>query len=202
MVMIMAGMITWVAVGQGLPPTPRGAGGPRATGSAGAASPAGGNAGALVVQGEALMAEGRLTEAREAFRSAIRVEPMNPSHWNRYDEAIERLFVIRAREDKRSPVIDRDLTPFFSIDRVESYRDLGTLYLVGEVRNLTKNLKRMVEVVGILYDQDKVELRRNTSYLLMKERGVYPNEVSPFEIPFKDPPAGIKSYRVQVTSFE
>lgn len=159
---------------------------------------AGPGAAAVIAQGNAMLAEGRFTEAREAFRTAIRLEPMNPSHWNRYDEAVERLFVERRRQETENPVIEADLAPMFSIDKVEAYHSMGRLYLVGEVRNLTRTHKRMVEVVGILYDQDRVELRRAAAYMMFKERGIYPNEAAPFEIAFRDPPPGIKSYRVQV----
>lgn len=156
----------------------------------------------FLTQAQAYMAEGRTEEAREALRTAIRLEPMNLEAWGLYDYAVETHYVSRAREEKVNPVVERDLRPLFSIDRVESYKEFGSLFLVGEIKNLSGTLKNNVELTGTLLDDQGTEIRRASRPLSLKNRGLFPNESSLFEIPFTDPPPGVKSFRVRVSSFE
>jgi len=156
----------------------------------------------FITQAQAYLSEGRALEAKEALRTAIRLESMNLEAWALYDYAAEVHFVGRTREEKINPFIERDLKPLFSIDRVESYQEFRTLYLVGEVRNLSDSLKQQVELSGILLDENKQELRRETGYIKLKDRGLFPNESSLFEIAFPNPPPGIKSFRVRVSGYE
>ncbi|MBF0500084.1 MAG: hypothetical protein HQM09_08125 [Candidatus Riflebacteria bacterium] len=156
----------------------------------------------LITQAQAYMAEGRLSEAKEALRTAIRLEPMNLEAWGLYDYCVETYYVGRAREEKVNPVIERDLQPLFNFIRVESYQEFGTVYIVGEVKNISGSLKSKIELTGTLLDDQKNELRKTSTSLSLKERGLFPNETSLFEIPFNDPPPGVKSYRVRVSSFE
>jgi len=155
-----------------------------------------------LTQAQGYLSEGRLGEAKEALRTAIRLEPMNLEAWGLYDYVVESTYIGRSREEKLNPVIDRDLRPTFSIDRVESYSEFGTLYLVGEVKNMSGSLKRQIEMTGYLFDENRIELRKESAPLQLKERGLFPNESSLFEIAFPDPPPGVKSFRVRVSSFE
>ncbi len=156
----------------------------------------------FITQGQGYLAEGRLSEAKEALRTAIKLEPMNLEAWSWYDYVVETSYVKRARDDKQNPVIERDLKPTFSIDNVDSYREYNTMYIVGEVKNTSDSLKSRIELTGTLLDDQNEILRKSTVGLTLKSRGLFPSEVSLFEIPFPDPPPGVKSMRVRVTHFE
>ncbi|RCK78470.1 MAG: hypothetical protein OZSIB_1390 [Candidatus Ozemobacter sibiricus] len=220
---LLTGTITAQVIGQGLPrPGGRAAAGPTPPspgsllrppplartpdeGGAGAATGTGlasPDARTFLNQAQSLIGSGRLAEAREALRTALRLEPMNLEAWNLYDYATELAYIERARDEKRNPVIERDLQPLFSIERVESYEEFGTLYLVGEIRNVSGGLRQNILVQGVLLDENKQELRRETGVLPLKDRGLFPNESSLFEIPFRNPPPGVKSYRVRVAGFD
>lgn len=153
-------------------------------------------------QGKSLMVNMKFTESKEALRTAIRLSPMNPQLWALYDEAAVGEYVELKRREKISPVIERDITPVFSIDRIESYNELGTLYIVGSLRNVSKEIRQKIVLVARLLDENKRELRRETGILRNTERGLSPNESSLFEIPFKNPPPGGKSFRVEVETYE
>lgn len=153
-------------------------------------------------QGRDLMINMKFSESKEALRTAIRLAPMNPQLWALYDEAVAGEFVERKRKDKVSPVIERDITPVFSIDRVDSYTELGTLYIIGSLKNVSGETRQKITLVARLLDENKKELRRETGVLRNTERGLYPNESSLFEIPFRNPPPGGKSFRVEVESYE
>jgi len=166
------------------------------------ADPAQSAARGFLTQAQAFMAEGRTEEAREALRTALRLEPMNLEAWGLYDYAVETHYVNRAREEKANPVVERDIKPLFSIDRVESYQEFGSLFLVGELKNMSGTLKNKIELTGTLLDDQRNEIRRASRPLSLKNRGLFPNESSLFEIPFTDPPPGVKSFRVRVSNFE
>ncbi len=222
--LIMTGTFTIRVIGQGLPRTggrPAGPGspspgtllrpgglprGPLDSGSGAntgtGTGPGGPDARTFLTQAQSMIGAGRLAEAREALRTALRLEPMNLEAWNLYDYATELAYVERARDEKRNPVVERDLQPLFSIERVESYDEFGTLYLVGEVRNVSDALRQNIQVQGVLLDEHKQELRRETGALPLKDRGLFPNESSLFEIPFRNPPPGVKSFRVRVAGFD
>jgi tetratricopeptide (TPR) repeat protein len=166
--------------------------------------PSGGEFGArnYISQGQAYLANGRLNEAKEALRTAIRLEPMNLEAWALYDYVVETHYVGRAREEKLNPVIERDLKPIFSLGNVQSYLDYGSLFLVGEIKNVSDATRRRVEITGILFDNNKQELRRESTFLTLTDRGLFPNETCPFEIQFRNPPPGVKSFKVRVSNFE
>jgi tetratricopeptide (TPR) repeat protein len=153
-------------------------------------------------QGQGYLAAGRLSEAKEALRTAIRLEPMSLEAWGLYDYVVESHYVGRSREEKINPVVDRDLVPLFAVTRVESYQEYDTLYLVGEVKNVSNAVKRRVEVTGLLLDENRQELRREQTFLTLTDRGIFPGESVLFEIAFHSPPKWVKSYRVRVSNFE
>lgn len=156
----------------------------------------------FLTQATSLLGEGRPTEAKEALKTALRLEPMNIEAWNLYDRAVEAEYVVKAREEKVSPVIERDLKPVFAIDRVESYTEYNSLYIVGELRNVSNALRQRIELSAQLLDENKQELRRESGALRLKDRGLFPSESSLFEIEFPNPPPGVKSYRVRVLNYE
>lgn len=164
--------------------------------------PADSGAQAFLTQAKGMLAEGRPAEAKEALKTAIRLEPMSIEGWNLYDRAVEAEYLLRAREEKVSPVIERDLKPVFAIDRVESYTEYNSLYVVGELRNVSGALRQRIELSAELLDENKQELRRESGRLRLKDRGLFPSESSLFEIEFPNPPPGVKSYRVRVTGYE
>lgn len=156
----------------------------------------------FLTQAKSLLAEGRPTEAKEALQTALRLEPMNVEAWTLYDRSVEAEYLVRAREEKISPVIERDLKPVFAIDRVESYTEYNSLYVVGELRNVSDALRQRIELSAQLLDENKQELRKESGTLRLKNRGLFPSEISLFEIEFPNPPPGVKSYRVRVTNYE
>jgi len=155
-----------------------------------------------MTQAQGLLGEGRPTEAKEALKTALRLEPMNIEIWNLYDRAVEAEYLVRSREEKISPVVDRDLKPVFAIDKVESYTEYNSLFVVGEVRNVSDVLRQRVELSAQLLDENRQELRKESGSLRLKDRGLFPSESSLFEIEFPNPPPGVKSFRVRVTNYE
>lgn len=153
-------------------------------------------------QGQAYLTAGKFSEAKEALRTAIRLEPMSLEAWGLYDYIVESHYIGRARDEQINPVIDRDLKPNFSIDQVDSYLEFGNLFLVGELKNVSGSLRRNIEVTGILFDENKREMRRESAPISLKDRGLFPNESNLFEIRFRSPPPGVKSYRVRVSNYE
>ncbi len=156
----------------------------------------------FVETGDKMISEGRHTEAKESYRTALRLEPMNPSLWTAYDDSVISEYITRKRREKLSPVIERDIEPVFSIDRIDSYRELETLYVVGSIQNLSKGLRQKIQLTVRILDENKRELRSETGTLRSIDKGLLPNESSLFEIPFKNPPPGAKSFRVEVTAWE
>lgn len=148
------------------------------------------------------MADGKYAQAKEALKTAIRIDPMNPEAWALYDEALIAEYVEMRRREKLEPVIEKDVSPLFEINRVDTYIQLDTLFVVGSLKNLSDKLKQKIKVTAKIFDEDKKELRRQSGELNLAKRGLSPNESSLFEIPFKNPPAGAKIFRVEVTDFE
>jgi hypothetical protein len=149
-----------------------------------------------------LMADGKYSQAKEALRTAIRIEPMNPEAWALYDEALIAEYVDLRRKEKLEPVIEQDLSPLFEINRVDTYIELDTLFVVGSLKNLSDSLKQKIRVTARILDENKKELRQQSGELNLTNRGLLPNESSLFEIPFKNPPAGARSFKVEVSNFE
>lgn len=156
----------------------------------------------FIETGDKMAVENRYSEAKEAYRTALRLEPMNLSLWAAYDDTVIAEYLARKRKEKQNPVIERDLEPVFNIDRIDTYIELGTLYVVGSLNNLSKTVKKKIQLTARILDENKRELRNETGTLRSFDKGLLPKESSLFEIPFKDPPAGAKSFRVEVTAWE
>ncbi len=156
----------------------------------------------FVETGDKMMVEGRFSEAKESYRTALRLEPMNLSLWAAYDDSAVSEYIARKRKEKANPVIERDIEPVFNINRVDSYIELGTLYVVGSLQNLSKAMRQKIQLTVRILDENKRELRSETGTLRSFDKGLLPNESSLFEIPFKDAPPGGKSFRVEVTAWE
>lgn len=149
-----------------------------------------------------LMADGKYSQAKEALKTAIRIEPMNQEAWTLYDEALIAEYVDLRRKEKLEPVIEKDLSPLFEINRVDTYIELDTLFVVGSLKNLSGSLKQKIKVTARILDENKKELRQQSGELNLTNRGLLPNESSLFEIPFKNPPLGARSFKVEVSNFE
>jgi hypothetical protein len=156
----------------------------------------------LLDSARTFMVENKFSQAREALRTALRLAPMSLEIWAMYDEAVSADYVDKMRKEKYNPVIERDIEPIFSINRVDSYIELGTLYVVGTLQNISKDKRQKIVLTARMLDENKRELRRETGTLLIPERGLLPNESSLFEIPFKNFPPGAKSFRVEVSAYE
>lgn len=156
----------------------------------------------FVESGQKLLVEERFPESIEALKTALRLEPMSIPIWARYDDAVISNYIDKKRREKQNPVIERDIEPIFSINRVDSYIELGTLYVVGSLQNLSKETRQKIQLTARILDENKKELRSETGTLRSFDKGLLPNESSLFEIPFKNPPPGAKSFRVEVTTWE
>ncbi len=156
----------------------------------------------FVETGDKMIVESRYTEAKEAYRTALRLEQMNLPLWAAYDDSVISEYLARKRQEKLNPVIERDIEPIFSINRVDSYIELGTLYVVGSLQNVSKAVRQKIQLTIRILDENRRELRSETGTLRSFDKGLLPNESSLFEVPFKDPPAGGKSFRVEITAWE
>ncbi|MEW6713059.1 MAG: hypothetical protein AB1403_24780, partial [Candidatus Riflebacteria bacterium] len=94
------------------------------------------------------MAEGKFAQAKEALKTAIRLDPMNPEAWALYDEALIAEYVEIRRREKLEPVIEKDVSPLFEINRVDTYIQLDTLFVVGSLKNLSDQLKQKIKVTA------------------------------------------------------
>lgn len=153
-------------------------------------------------KGKEFIVTGKFSDSKEALKTALRLSPMNLELWALYDEAVIGEFSARMRNEKLTGVIDRDITPIFSIDRIDSYVELGTMYVIGTLQNVSKSTRQKITLTVRILDENKKELRRETGTLRNTERGLFPNESSIFEVPFRNPPAGAKSFRVEVSAYE
>ncbi|PKL47286.1 MAG: hypothetical protein CVV42_13645 [Candidatus Riflebacteria bacterium HGW-Riflebacteria-2] len=149
-----------------------------------------------------MIVEQKYDQAKEALRTALRISPMDMQIWALYDETVTADYVEKKRQERFNPVIYGDISPVFSINRIDSYIELDTLFVVGTIQNTSKATRQKIVLSGSILDENKRELRRETGTLLIPERGLMPNESSIFEIPFKNFPPGGKSYRVEVKSYE
>ncbi|GAB4273169.1 MAG: hypothetical protein Kow0029_12600 [Candidatus Rifleibacteriota bacterium] len=156
----------------------------------------------FIAMARILMEEGRYAQAKEALKTAIRLEPMNTEAWQMYDEATIAEYIEQKSKKKLEPEIESETSRLFEIKRVDTYVEMDTLYVVGSLKNLSNKLKQKIKVTAKILDKDKKELRSETSDLKLANRGLLPNESSLFEIPFKNPPADARSFKVEVTGFE
>lgn len=156
----------------------------------------------LAENGLKKMEGNKFPEAQEAFRTALRLEPMNMGLWQLYDDSVIADYITNRRDEILKSVTESDLAPTFAITKVDSYIELDTLYIVGTVKNLTKKSKQKINLRARLLDQNKRELRSEQGTLRSIDKVLYPNESSLFEIPFKNPPFKMKSFRVEVSSWE
>ncbi|HAE38640.1 MAG TPA: hypothetical protein DCG57_08375, partial [Candidatus Riflebacteria bacterium] len=126
----------------------------------------------LLDSARTFMVENKFSQAREALRTALRLAPMSLEIWAMYDEAVSADYVDKMRKEKYNPVIERDIEPIFSINRVDSYIELGTLYVVGTLQNISKDKRQKIVLTARMLDENKRELRRETGTLLIPERGL------------------------------
>jgi tetratricopeptide (TPR) repeat protein len=156
----------------------------------------------FINMGKRLMQEGKYLQAKEAFKTAIRLEPMNEEAWNLYDEALIADYVEKKKLEKLEPVIEKDMSPRFEISNIDTYLELDTLYVVGSLKNLSNSDKHKIEVTAQILDKNEKELRRQTGKLKLTLKGLSPNESSLFEIPFKNPPENAEKFRVKVSEYK
>ncbi len=152
--------------------------------------------------GATKIAEGKYSEAKEALKTALRLEPMNLALWQMYDDAVIGEYTTNKRDEILKAVVEKDLLPNFAITKLDTYIELGTLYIVGTLKNTSKTTKQKIQLRARLLDENKRELRSEKGTLRSIDKILYPNESSLFEIPFKNPPTTITSYRVEVDSWE
>lgn len=157
---------------------------------------------AFIQMGKKLMNEGKYLQAKEAFKTAIRLEPMNEEAWQLYDEALIADYVEKKKLEKLEPVIEKDMEPRFKISNIDTYIELDTLFVVGSIKNLTNSDKHKIKVTAEILDENEKELRRQTGELKLTLGGLSPNESSLFEIPFKNPPENAKKFRVKVSDYK
>lgn len=156
----------------------------------------------FIESAQKMVVEERFPEAKEALKTALRLEPMSISLWARYDDAVISDYIDKKRRERQNPVVERDINPIFSINRIDSYIELGTLYVVGSLQNLSKVSRQKIQLTARILDENKRELRSETGTLRSIDKGLFPNESSLFEIAFKNPPLGAKTFRVEVTTWE
>lgn len=146
--------------------------------------------------------ENNFADAQEAFRTAIRLEPMNMALWQLYNDAVIGEYTTNQRDGILKSVVEADLKPTFAITQTDSYTDLGRLYIVGTIKNTSNAKRQKITLKARLLDKNKRELKSETGTLRSIDKVLYPNESSLFEISFKNPPTNVKSYRVEVFSWE
>ena len=156
----------------------------------------------FVDKAKTLMSSENYTQAIESLRTAIRLSPVDTQIWDLYDQAVISEYIASSRRQRLSPVVERDIKPIFAINRIDSYHELDTLYVVGSVQNLSSKTRQKIVISARILDANKKELRRETGSLRLAERGLFPNESSLFEIPFKSPPENAHSFRVEVSEYE
>lgn len=149
-----------------------------------------------------LMTDGNFSQAKEALKTAIRLEPMNNEAWALYDEAVIAEYLELRRKEKLEPVFEQNLEPLFQITRVDTYIEINTLFVVGSLKNLSDKVKHKIRLTAKIYDAEQKELRRQNGEIILADRGLMPNESSLFEIPFKNPPAEARVFKVEVTDFD
>ena len=118
------------------------------------------------------------------------------------DDAVIGEYTTNKRDEILKAVVEKDLLPNFAITKLDTYIELGTLYIVGTLKNTSKTTKQKIQLRARLLDENKRELRSEKGTLRSIDKILYPNESSLFEIPFKNPPTTITSYRVEVDSWE
>ncbi|MBQ3644294.1 MAG: hypothetical protein II961_06820 [Candidatus Riflebacteria bacterium] len=148
------------------------------------------------------MRDGNFQDAKEAFRTALRLEPMNMALWQLYDDSVIGEYTTGKRDEVLKAVVTADIKPTFAITRIDSYLELGTLYIVGTLKNVSDKKKQKINLRTRLLDKNKRELRSEYGTLRDIYKVLYPNESTLFEIPIKNPPTNVKSYRVEVSSWE
>ena len=148
------------------------------------------------------MNNGNYKDAIEAFRTALRLEPMNMALWQLYDDCVIGDYTTDKRDEVLKAVVTADIKPTFAITRIDSYIELGTLYVVGTLKNVSDKKKQKINLRTRLLDKNNRELRSEYGTLRDIYKVLYPNESSLFEIPIKNPPVNVKSYRVEVSSWE
>lgn len=156
----------------------------------------------IVQMGREKMAEKKYPEAIEAFKTAVRLEPLNSVIWGLYDNAVIEDYLSKKDRDLTAGAYKASLKPNFSITRVDSYVDINNLCLVGHIKNISNFKKQKVVLLGRLFDKNKRELTTSRGTLTNYDKSLLPNEDCRFEIIFKDYPKTITDYKVEVLSWE
>lgn len=156
----------------------------------------------LAEKGLEKLNENKISEAKEAFRNAIRLEPLNLSLWELYDESVVAEYNANKSDEIYKSAVSGEFSPNFTITRLDSYIELGTLYIVGTIKNISKRRKQKINLKARIFDENNREVRNEYGTLRNIYKSLYPNESSLFEIPIKNPPYKVKSYRVEVHSWE
>lgn len=151
--------------------------------------------------GRQKMAEKKFAEAKEAFKTAIRLEPMNPVLWGLYDNAHSEQ-VLANNINSSYGVLYGNLKPSFEISRTDSYIEANTMYIVGEVKNISSTKKQKIELTARFYNKENIEIRKSVGTLRNFDKCLLPNESCVFEIPLKDYPKGLVTFRVEVSAWD
>jgi hypothetical protein len=156
----------------------------------------------FVQVGREKMAEKKHPEAIEAYRTALRLEPLNSIIWGLYDDAVAENAAAKKRHELTAGTFEGSLKPIFSVGRVDSYIELNNLCLVGSIKNVS-NLKRQnVLLRARLFDKNKRELAISEGMISNYDKALLPNESCNFEIIFKDYPKSVTDFKVEVKSWE
>jgi hypothetical protein len=156
----------------------------------------------FVQVGREKMAEKKHSEAIEAYRTALRLEPLNPIIWGLYDDAVGESYIAKKRRELTVGTSEGSLKPIFSVGRVDSYIDINNLCLVGEIKNLSKLKRQNIVLLARLFDKNKRELVTAEGTITNFDKTLLPNESCNFEIIFKDYPKSVTDFKVEVRAWE
>ena len=151
--------------------------------------------------GRQKLAERKYDEAKEAFKTAIRLEPMNSTLWGLYDTALTEE-VLAHNNVTTYGASSGNLKPIFEITRTDSYIEVNTMYIVGHLKNISNTKKQKIELTARFFNENNVEIKKAKGTLRNYDKALLPNEICLFEIPLKDYPKTIETFRVEVSSWE
>lgn len=156
----------------------------------------------FVQAGRQKMADKRYAEAIEAFRTALRLEPLNPNIWGLYDNAVIEDYNAKESNSMVNGIARGALRPNFSITRTDSYIDINTLCIVGHLKNLSGVKKHKIVLTARLFDKNNREIAKGEGTLRNYDKGLLANESCLFEILIKDYPKNVTEFKVEVSSWE
>ncbi|MCK9457733.1 MAG: hypothetical protein M0R31_10625 [Candidatus Riflebacteria bacterium] len=156
----------------------------------------------FVAAGREKMAEKRYAEAIEAFRTALRLEPLNPNIWGLYDNAVIEDYNAKESNSMVNGIARGALRPNFAITRTDSYIDINTLCIVGHLKNLSGTKKHKIVLTARLFDKNNREVAKAEGTLRNYDKGLLANESCLFEILVKEYPKNVTDFKVEVSSWE